>query len=654
MNHRARALLIIFLPVVLGAAVADNGPDVLSALLGRKFVDADLARAEAEAFLDSRVPPLPAPKTVAEWEKIAARLRKDVLEKVVFRGEAARWRDAATRVEWLDTIPGGPGYSIRKLRFEALPGFWISALLYLPDVRPGRVPVVLNVNGHDPVDKAVDYKQVGCINQVKRGMIALNVGWIGYGQLDGAGYDHNRSTQIDLCGSSGLAPFYLSMIRSLDLLLSLPEADPERLAMAGLSGGGWQTIFCSSLDPRVILANPVAGFADMRTRAHFSRDLGDPEQAPADFATIADYTHLVALLAPRPTLLTYNLKDECCFASGRALPPLLAAGAPFFQLYGRPEMLRNHVNEVPGTHNFLEENREVFYKFLGDIFYPGDRNYSAEEIECSAELKSPTELYVPLPEPNHDFHTLAKDLAKNLPLDPGIPAEAKALDTWRTERRALLRELLKVRDYRVTAENVGTEPASDPTSVAAAYWRLGMESDPAERWTVPAVELNRGKTEGTVILLSDGGMASASKEAEALLGREERVVAIDPFYFGEGSKIDNRYGIHISCVGRRPLGVDAAQVGAVARWLAKERGFGPVRVAAVGPRAGLVALAAAGLEEKAISSLELHGAFKSLKDIIDRNLGVPDGPELFTFGLLERFDIPQLSALVSPRPVDLR
>ena len=56
------------------------------------------------------------------------------------------------------------------------------------------------------------------------------------------------------------------MTRGLDLLLAYPNADPKRVAVSGLSGGGWQTIFVSGLDPRVTLSNPVAGYSSFRTR----------------------------------------------------------------------------------------------------------------------------------------------------------------------------------------------------------------------------------------------------------------------------------------------------------------------------------------------------------------------------------------------------
>src|SRR6185436_5101593 len=135
----------------------------------------------------------------------AGRLRRETFKRVIFRGEAARWRDAKTKVEWLDTIDGGPGYRIRKLRFEALPGLWIPALLYEPAKLSGKVPVMLAVNGHDRDGKAAPYKQERCINLAKRGMIALNVEWLNMGQLAGPGFGHGCMNQLDLCGTSGLA-----------------------------------------------------------------------------------------------------------------------------------------------------------------------------------------------------------------------------------------------------------------------------------------------------------------------------------------------------------------------------------------------------------------------------------------------------------------
>ena len=186
----------------------------VSAALSQKIIDPNLPLREVQTYTESRVIPTPAFNNSTDWDAYARDVRNDVLDKVVFRGEAAKWRKIPTTVEWLDTIDGGPGYRIRKLRYEILPGMWVVALLYEPDELKGKVPVVMNVNGHDrPLGKAAEYKQIRCINQAKRGMIALNVEWLGMGQLTSAGFNHYCMNQLNLCGTSGLAPFYLTMSR---------------------------------------------------------------------------------------------------------------------------------------------------------------------------------------------------------------------------------------------------------------------------------------------------------------------------------------------------------------------------------------------------------------------------------------------------------
>jgi hypothetical protein len=65
----------------------------------------------------------------------------------------------------------------------------------------------------------------------------------------------------------------------------------------------------------------------------------------------------------------------------------------------------------------------------------------------------------------------------------------------------------------------------------------------------------------------------------------------------------------------------------------------------------MFALVAAALETNAIARVELSGAMDSLKQVIENNDSVNRTPELFCFGLLEAFDVPQIVALIAPRPV---
>ena len=416
MSCRRLAGAVLTVVVAASLARAENQP-AIGPLLEHPVIDSSLALAEVQRFVEARILPMPEIGTVEAWEKYAEKIRREMFERVVFRGAAAGWRSAEPKVEWLETVPGGPGYQIRKLRYEALPGLWIPALLYVPDHVAGKVPVVLNTNGHASTGKVTPYKQIRCINEAKRGMIALNPEWLGMGQLNTPGFEHYRMNQIDLCGTSGLAPFYLSMRRGLDLLLSLEHADPERVAVTGLSGGGWQTIIISSLDTRVTLSDPVAGYSSFTTRARHLSDLGDSEQAPVDLGAVTDYAQLTAMRAPLPTLLTFNAEDDCCFRADHALDPLLAAARPIYELYGKPENLRSHVNHDPGDHNYELDNREAFYRMLGDHFYAGSGNFDPKEIPSDDELKTKDELHVALPDDNADFHTLALTLANELPRD---------------------------------------------------------------------------------------------------------------------------------------------------------------------------------------------------------------------------------------------
>jgi hypothetical protein len=308
------------------------------------------------------------------------------------------------------------------------------------------------------------------------------------------------------------------------------------------------------------------------------------------------------------------------------------AAQPFFSLMGHPGDLRYHPNFDQG-HNYGPDNRRAFYRFLGEFFFDG--KFSDEERP--ADLRQPADLVVPLPEPNEDFHTLAMKLSENLPRQPEIPAGAAALGRWQTEYRKKLRDVTRWTDYRMTAQ---------PNEDSNPGWVFS-----ADGWSVPALEFTPDSPAGTVVVLGDSGKAKLGAEIRGLLGRNQRVIAIDPFYFGE-CHIETRgylFGLLASALGERPLGIEAGQVAAVARWLRQK--YGAVAVEAFGPRTSLIALVAAGVEHEAISEVKLHSPMASLKQPILDDMVVSDAPELFCFGLLEWFDVKQLAGLVAPRPL---
>jgi hypothetical protein len=351
------------------------------------------------------------------------------------------------------------------------------------------------------------------------------------------------------------------------------------------------------------------------------------------------------MMAPRPTLLTYNEKDVY-FASGRALAPLLQAARPVFELYDRGDYLRSHTNHDPGTHNFEKDNREALYRMLEEFFFGDREDFGAWELPCNNELKIPEDLHVDLPPDNASLHSLAVSLSRQLPKNPDIPTDPPRFRRWQQSRRTELAEIVRAKSYLIQAERISQRQLS---GITAIHWRLRMGTD----WTVPAVELARGQPQETVIVVADSGRRGAAAAADHLLADGKRVIAVDLFSLGESSadRWTWLYALLISSIGERPLGLQASQLSAVARWLQDDRRTGSVTVVSAGPRCSVITLVAAGLEEQAIAGVQLKDALTSLKEVIDQNWTVEQAPELFCFGLFQAFDLEQLTALIAPRKV---
>jgi hypothetical protein len=233
-----------------------------------------------------------------------------------------------------------------------------------------------------------------------------------------------------------------------------------------------------------------------------------------------------------------------------------------------------------------------------------------------------------------------------LPRAADWPEDDRKLAAWQRARRGQLREVLHSHAVRIDAI---AADSSDQDGLQVRRWKLMIDGD----WTVPAVEFVQGKPARTALLLGDEGRASLAAKVAELLDEGSRVITLDPFYFGESkiAKRDFLYALLVAGVGERPLGIQSDQVAAAARWCSGQPESGPVTIVAEGPRTSLIALAAAAMEPKHVSGVQLHGSMASLKEVIEQNMGVNQRPEQFCFGLLEQFDIRDIAALVAPRPV---
>ncbi len=81
--------------VLAGSAAGDEKADFVKGALERAITGSRQPMADVTALVDDRLPHMPAAASASEWDAIAGRLRKDVFDKVIFRGPARDWHRAA-------------------------------------------------------------------------------------------------------------------------------------------------------------------------------------------------------------------------------------------------------------------------------------------------------------------------------------------------------------------------------------------------------------------------------------------------------------------------------------------------------------------------------------------------------------------------------
>jgi dienelactone hydrolase len=617
---------------------------------------------ELRNFMLRRVPPLTLPSNAKQWDKEAGKIRAHELS-VIYHGWPQAWLDSAPKFEKVGVVEGH-GYRIVKLRYEIVPGFESVALLYEPEHMTGKMPAILDVNGHGAGGKAVEHKQKRCINQARRGIIALSPEFIGYGELSSPGSAHNNIGLLDLSGHNGLGLFYLAMRRGLDYLYNDPNVDRSRIGVTGISGGGFQTIVLSALDTRVGPAVPVAGFSTLTTAIEHPEYL-DAEQNASDFRQNADYAQLVAIRAPRPTLLIYNSMDDCCFRADIVKQGVYLDMKPFYALYGKPENLQWHQNLIPGTHNYGLDNRQVAYQFFDNAFH---LNVSAQEYpDTDAEVLPYAETLVGgLPKDNLTILSLAQSFAKQIHHE--VPADHDA--QWQQSQRQLLKQV--VRYAPVTLTHAWPIAATHQQDVESMGYRFEF-SNGLSATGVFFRAASAPEDAPAVVLIADAGMPSVMVDVTNWINRGRRVLVLDPLFFGENvpnpATDTDQYEQLLNGIGERTLGLEAAQVNALVPWLTANLQHGsatprspalqpsahiaPVQILTSGVRSQTVASVAVALEPQLFSSFDARGSIPSMAYAFDHPLTYIEAPELMCLDLYKDFDFNTLTAMAAPVKVDL-
>jgi dienelactone hydrolase len=224
------------------------------------------------------------------------------------------------------------GYRVENVVFESLPGFRVTANLYLPTTGPGPFPAILGVAGHSTNGKASATYQLAWIGFVKRGYAVLAYDPPGQGErletLDpqtlrsragvGTAEHIQAGLQCLLTGTTIARYFVHDGVRAIDYLLTRPEIDPSRIAVAGNSGGGTQAAYLAAMEPR--LAAAVSSCYMTRWRELWSGPgPQDAEQImPGMVASGIDFADFALASSPKPFMITSAIRDYFPIAGARA------------------------------------------------------------------------------------------------------------------------------------------------------------------------------------------------------------------------------------------------------------------------------------------------------------------------------------------------
>jgi len=260
-------------------------------------------------------------------------------------------------------------YSIEKVIFESLPGFFVTANLYRPS-QPGRYPAVLLQSGHTQEGKPEPQRLAA--NLALKGFVSLAFDPVGQGereqtydrQIDGplAGWSVNEhihaGAQSILVGKSVARYFVWDAKRALDYLVSRPEVDASRVGAAGCSGGGALTMFMGALDPRLKAVVPAC-FPNSY-RVLFAGPNPDSEMSWPNFISKGlDVADFVELSAPTPWLIQATEQDYFTPQGARLV---YEETQRWYSLYGAEDKVRLFVGS--GPHGTPLESREAIYEWM--------------------------------------------------------------------------------------------------------------------------------------------------------------------------------------------------------------------------------------------------------------------------------------------------
>jgi pimeloyl-ACP methyl ester carboxylesterase len=317
---------------------------------------------------------------LAEWEQKRWQIlegMEDVMGALPDRSELP-----PLDMQITDTLATERYYRL-TIRFAAAKGEVVPAYLYIPFRKgvSGKLPAMLVlhgtgdagkrlVDGESPLPNRAHAKELA-----ERGYIVIAPDYPGMGDLRGHDFQNDRY-------ESGTMKGIFNHMRSVDLLLSREDVDPDRIGVLGHSLGGHNAMFAAAFDTRLKVIVSSCGWTQMDyydigevADERFGGRLGpwaqdrymprirdkfelDGEKLPFDFHEV------IALLAPRPFFSNSPVNDSNFDVEGVRQGISLASEA--YRFLGAEGNLQVRYPEA--EHDFPVQTRKEAYRFIDKKF----------------------------------------------------------------------------------------------------------------------------------------------------------------------------------------------------------------------------------------------------------------------------------------------
>ncbi len=563
-------------------------PDALEIWLNARAEESFLARDRAVAAIDTR-------------DKMLAR-QAYVREALPLRVLPRQSKPSATVTRRVERA----GYTIENLMITREGGYRISANLYMPQVRVGRIPAILGVAGHSVNGKASATYQKAWVGFVRQGWAVLAYDPPGQGErleyFDedlgkskvGAGVaEHNMAGVPSLLTGRPLAQFFVDDgVAAIDYLLTRPEIDPERIGVAGNSGGGTQASYLAAVEPRLKAAVSSCYMTSWK-QLWGGPGPQDAEQIlPGFLEKGLDFADFAYAFAQRPFLITSAIRDYFPIVGARAAH---AEMKRLSNLLDQPT--RAGFFEYDDPHGWSQPRREAAVRWFARYF----DNRETEGREAPSDSEEESILYA-APEGRVGGPTVA-DWNR---------AQARALEVkWAPPTRQKLEALL-----RMPAPELGKNLIVPGT-------RAG------KTWIVVAASQVDNPVGQELVASGHTVEVVVPRGANANAGRGS-----------SGYGYDYQLAARAWLLGRNVPGMQTADLLSAIRKRTSE-GF-RVWLYAQGALAPAAVFAAA--LEPGVERVVLDGAIGSYRDVVDARVQVGQALSVVP-GILEHFDLPQLRGL---------